>query len=52
MNERKNWKVQIKETFTKTFDESYAESTKNEKKFYWLIISVGWLAILLLCIFY
>ncbi|MET3116125.1 hypothetical protein AAKU64_000328 [Undibacterium sp. GrIS 1.8] len=34
MNERKSWKLLVKETFTKSRGESYAESTKNEKIWY------------------
>lgn len=38
MSKEKTWQVLIKESFTKTQDERYAESTKNEKILYWITI--------------
>lgn len=41
MRERKTWRVLVKETFTKTRDERYTESTKGEKTVYWISIVVA-----------
>lgn len=41
MNKRKTLRVLVKETFIKTLDERYAESTKNEKVFYWITIAIA-----------
>ena len=40
MHKKKTWRVLVKETFTKTRDERYAESTKGEKTVYWTSIAL------------
>lgn len=48
MTNKKTWRVLIKEAFTKTRGERYAESTKGEKAIYWITIVVACLGIFLL----
>jgi hypothetical protein len=38
---KKSWRVLVKETFTKTRDERYAESTKGERMVYWMSIALA-----------
>jgi hypothetical protein len=47
---KKTWQRMVKETFTNTFDERYAEASKGERTVYWLfivfaasLIAAGWL---------
>lgn len=42
MQKEKTWQVIVKETFTKTRDERYAESTKGQKIVYWIFMAIVW----------
>jgi len=45
MDKKKTWQVMVKETFTKSRDERYAESTKGERIVYWISIGLAWATI-------
>lgn len=40
MNDKKPYKQLLKETFTKTFDQRYAESPHKDKVVYWIFICI------------
>jgi hypothetical protein len=37
---KKTWQQMVKETFTKTRDERYAEASKSERIVYWLLVAL------------
>jgi len=37
---KKTWKQLFKESFTKSFDERYAEASRNERIVYWVSLVV------------
>jgi len=38
---KKTWKQLLKGSFTKTFDERYAEASRNERIGYWIYVIAG-----------
>jgi hypothetical protein len=40
MSNKKSFEERIIETFTKSRDERYAESSKKEKLFYWIFVAI------------
>ena len=45
---KKSQETLLKETFTKSFDERYAEMSKGEKTGYWIFVGFVFLVILLM----
>jgi len=40
MDNKKTYKQLLKETFTKTRDERYAEASTKDKVIYWIVIAI------------
>ena len=43
---KKNYREKMRDVFTKTFDQIYSEYSKFERVAYWLIIVIGFSAII------